>query len=151
MASALDVAAYLIMKSDVDSGDVMTNMKLQKLLYYAQGFSLVLLKNKLFEEPIQAWMHGPVVPTVYRQFKRYRNGVILKEGPGDIAALSDEQKELLDAVYDVYGQYSASKLRNLTHSEPTWQNHCSKLNEEIPTPEMAEFFKNLVEENGQEN
>ena len=60
--SCYDVAQYFLAKADEDAGDLMSNLKLQKLVYYAQGFALVLLEKPLFPERIEAWIHGPVVP-----------------------------------------------------------------------------------------
>ena len=74
MAKAFDVAEYLLSKADATEND-MTHMKLQKLLYYCQGFSLVLLGHPLFPEVIEAWLHGPVVPVVYQAFKHYGKAI----------------------------------------------------------------------------
>ena len=56
--TCLDVAEYFLSKSEVDAGDVITNLKLQKLVYYAQGFSLAINNRPLFNEQIRAWQHG---------------------------------------------------------------------------------------------
>ncbi len=68
---ALDVARYFLLKADPDEGELISNLRLQKLLYYAQGFHLALYDELLFAEAVVAWMHGPVVPEVYHEFKRY--------------------------------------------------------------------------------
>ncbi|MDB6118895.1 MAG: putative prophage protein, partial [Verrucomicrobiaceae bacterium] len=77
MPNALDVAKYFLSKADADeAGDVISNLKLQKLLYYAQGFHLALTGAPLFEEDIQAWVHGPVVREVWQAFNQYgANGI----------------------------------------------------------------------------
>ena len=64
MLSCYDVAQYFLAKSDEDAGDLMSNLKLQKLVYYAQGFALALFDKPLFSERIEAWIHGPVYPAV---------------------------------------------------------------------------------------
>ena len=69
MPSAVDVARYFLAQSDDDAGDIISNLKLQKLLYYAQGVTLALTGKPLFSDPIEAWQHGPVVPSVYRLYK----------------------------------------------------------------------------------
>ena len=61
MANCHDVAAYILAKQDDDSGDLISNLKLQKLAYYAQGFCLAMHGRPLFPEAIKAWKHGPVV------------------------------------------------------------------------------------------
>lgn len=69
--TALHVAQYFISQSKISSPYAVTNLKLQKLLYYAQGFHLAVYGEPLFEEEIQAWAHGPVIPSVYNRLKRY--------------------------------------------------------------------------------
>jgi uncharacterized phage-associated protein len=145
MANVFDVAAYLLSKADIEEGDGMTHLKLQKLLYYCQGFSLVLLKEPLFENVIEAWAHGPVVPDVYYEFKRYGNGIIDSIGPGSASALSDNKRELIDEVYDVYGGYSASKLRNLTHNERPWIEAENRIDTTITQNTLRGFFPSLVD------
>jgi uncharacterized phage-associated protein len=68
---AIDVANYFLSKADPEAGDVISNLKLQKLLYYAQGFHLAIYGERLFIEQIKAWKHGPVVPDIYHHFKKH--------------------------------------------------------------------------------
>ena len=67
--SAQDVANWFLAKADYEAGDVITPLKLQKLLYYAQGWTLAILNKNLFEEDFQAWTHGPAIPSIYRKYK----------------------------------------------------------------------------------
>lgn len=122
MATAKDVAAYLLMMQDEDAGERITNLKLQKLCYYAQGFHLALFGRPLFEERIEAWEHGPVVPTLYHSYKIHGWAGIPIPEHLDTGALSPEERGLLDEVAEVYGQYSAWKLRDMTHAEPPWKD-----------------------------
>jgi uncharacterized phage-associated protein len=122
----------------------MTHLKLQKLLYYCQGFALVLLGRPLFENVIEAWKHGPVVPDVYHEFKEWGNGIITDLGPGNPFALSDEERELIDEVYEVYGEYSALRLRNQTHNEPPWQDAIDRSDPTITKQALLDFFPSLV-------
>ncbi len=69
MLSCYDVAQYFLAKADEDAGDLMSNLKLQKLMYYAQGFSLALCNKPLFPERIEAWIHGPVISALYHEYK----------------------------------------------------------------------------------
>ena len=140
MASAFDVAEYLLSKADTTEND-MTHMKLQKLLYYCQGFSLALLGRPLFPEVIEAWIHGPVVA-----FKHCGKTPIESSGLGSVDALSSEEKDLIDDVYSVYGGYSAAKLRNLTHSEAPWLDAEGRADNTITTEFMRTFFPTLLEE-----
>lgn len=120
MYQARDVACYFLSLADEEAGDQISNMKVQKLLYYAQGFSLAINGSALFSEPIQAWTHGPVVPEVYQMFKSYGSGAIGPVKGFDPQAIDEDTRGLLDEVYEVYGQYSAWKLRNMTHDEAPW-------------------------------
>lgn len=76
MLTCFDVADYFLAHCDEESGDIISNLKIQKLTYYAQGFSLVLLGKPLFNEKIEAWMHGPVVPELYRKYRDCGNGAL---------------------------------------------------------------------------
>lgn len=103
--------------SNEDTEDI-TNLKLQKLLYYAQGFYMEKYNTPLFNENIEAWTHGPVVPEVYHKYKNFGSKGIDK---------FEENKEIdkdtvyiLKEIYDIFGKFSAWGLRNITHSETPW-------------------------------
>jgi uncharacterized phage-associated protein len=97
----------------------MTNLRLQKLLYYAQGWHLGILGQPLFQERIEAWLHGPVVPVVYARYKRF-TWKPLPLPSSDPVIMNDDTKEVLREVWQVYGQYSASRLEDLAHQETPW-------------------------------
>lgn len=146
MANVNDVARYLITLNanncqEGESG--LTNLKLQKLAYYAQGFYGAIYDTPLFDEPIEAWTHGPVVPSLYHAYKQYGSSPI--DAPIDFQSsdLNDDEMGLLQEVYDIYGQFSAWRLRDMTHAESPWLNH-EKMAEEIPFEEMKEFFKTRI-------
>ena len=144
MTDAFGVAAYLLSKADIKEGDGMTHLKLQKLLYYCQGFALVLLGKPLFHNEIEAWDHGPVVVDVYHVFKKYGDEIIADLGPGNIYTLTDDEKTMINDVYEVYGGYSASRLRNLTHNESPWIGAENKIDKTITHEAMRDFFPSLV-------
>lgn len=140
MNTSLDVANYFLSKSDEEAGDVISNLKLQKLLYYAQGFHLAITGKSLFSERIEAWTHGPVVPSVYRHFKEHGAAGIPK--PELVPEFSEETQEVLDEVYSVMGQFSAWKLRNLTHTEPPWMDaYEAEASTPISNESLMEYFK----------
>lgn len=142
MLDCLDVARYFLAKSEPDTGDI-SNLKLQKLLYYAQGHYLALHDRPLFKNPIEAWPHGPVVAAVYHTYKEHGSQPI--PPPIDkILPISDHEiREALDIVYAEYGQFSAWKLRNMTHLEPPWQKAHSA-GECISLNAMARHFKSQL-------
>lgn len=139
MLTARKVADYFLSLVDEEAGDSLTNLKLQKLVYYAQGFSLAMHERQLFPEPIVAWEHGPVVPALYHDVKKHGSEPIPPPAEIDLSSYSPEERALLDEVYSVYGQFSASKLRRMTHEEPPWLN--TSVWQEIPIQEMSSFFK----------
>lgn len=146
MLTCFDVADYFLSRCDDESGDTISNLKLQKLVYYAQGFSLVLLGYPLFKEKIEAWMHGPVIPELYRKYKDFKNGALPMPESIDSDKYSEDEKDLLDEVWSVYGQFSAWKLRNMTHEEPPWKNNYSEGvgGLEIGEDDLIEFFKTRI-------
>jgi len=96
----------------------MDTWKLQKLVYYSQAWHLVWDGEPLFEEHIEAWANGPVVPALYRVHKG--DFKIHKWPGGKVKNLTDSQKSTIDAVWDYYGHRSGAWLRQLTHQEQPW-------------------------------
>ncbi len=141
MASATDVAKYLLALAFED-GDTVTNLKMQKLVYYAYAHVLVGLDRKLFSEPIQAWANGPVVWELYSQLKRYGRGAIgedfLGDGLGDelerlSAPFPSDVLEILNGVYEAYIGKSAFELVALTQNERSWQEARRGLSAQEPS------------------
>ena len=147
--TARDVAEYYLCCSvDVDSGDLISHLKLQKLVYYAQGIHLAARGKPLFDDEIVAWMHGPVVVELYHEFKHFGDGPIKQTEGYDIPNFDKGTKELLDEVYRVLGQYSAWKLREMTHGETPWINANRRCpGSVISQKDMAEYFKPFVRVN----
>ncbi|MDP8753907.1 Panacea domain-containing protein [Serratia marcescens] len=146
MLTCFDVAEYFLAHCDEESGDLISNLKLQKLSYYAQGFSLALLGRPLFNEKIEAWMHGPVVPDLYHHYKEHGNGALPVPDNFNTEKFSEDEMGLLDEVYKVYGQFSAWKLRNMSHEEAPWVKTYIEgaASQEIKPEIMSEFFKTLI-------
>ena len=140
MCTANQVADYLLSIQDEESGDI-SNMKLQKLLYYAQGAHLALYSKPLFSDTIEVWTHGPVVPSVYHRFKKHSGNVIPAPNKPDITRLKNKTKDLLQEIYNVYGQFSAWKLRNMTHVEPPVVSARDKI---VSNAAMKARFASLV-------
>lgn len=142
MLTVNHIANYFLKSTHSEFGDSISNLKLQKMVYYAQGFHLAMFDQPLFDEDIVAWEHGPVVESLYHTYKDYGAGEIPQPDFVNLKDFSEDQIELLDEVFEVYGQFSAWKLRNMTHSERPWLETRKK---EVIRPElMQEFFKTLV-------
>lgn len=123
-------------------------LKLQKLLYLAQGFSLALNDKLLFEADLEAWVHGPVVPEVYFKYKEYKfNPISLSY---EIPELDEETLEVLIYVKENYGKYDSKFLEEMTHNQEPWINAREGLDpdersEKIISKEIiTEYFINLL-------
>jgi uncharacterized phage-associated protein len=143
MATVHDVAAYILSKQGR-----MTAMKLQKLLYYSQAWSLVWDEKPLFKARIEAWANGPVVPEVYREHRGAFNvGKAWPKGHSD--ALTATERETVDAVLEFYGDKSSQWLSDLTHQEDPWRDARSgfapgqRCGREITHAAMAEYYGSL--------
>ncbi|MEU4242270.1 type II toxin-antitoxin system antitoxin SocA domain-containing protein [Actinoplanes sp. NPDC026619] len=94
-------------------------MKLEKLVYYCQGWHLARHGVPLFREDIQAWRRGPVVPALYRQHRQQNN--VSAWPDGDLTQLDSSQRDTVDWVTAEYGKFSAIELSHMTHSELPWR------------------------------
>lgn len=141
MASVHDVAAYILRKHGP-----MTAMKLEKLVYYAQAWSLVWDEEPLFPERIEAWANGPVVRELY---ERHRGVFKVLDWDGDPRTLSREQRATINAVLEFYGKKSSQELSDLTHRERPWVDARRGLEpgdrgfREIKHDAMAEYYSSL--------
>lgn len=138
--NALDIANKVIhnLTKNTDAGEVVSNLKLQKMLYYVQGFHLAYFAKPLFDEDIEAWMYGPVVPSVYDQYKA--NGNKGLESVGDVVQLSPEEESLFNEVLSVYGEFSAIGLMNMTHAEMPWKSTSVGMGNVIEKEKLRTFF-----------
>lgn len=141
MASVHDIAAYVLRKK----GE-MTAMKLQKLVYYCQAWSLVWDEEPLFEEEIQAWVNGPVIPALYKVHRGQFKVSSWEKGNPD--RLTGTQRETVDAVLSYYGDQTSQWLSDLTHREAPWMNARKGLapgdpsRRKISHAELAEYYVN---------
>ncbi|KJU85358.1 phage-associated protein [Candidatus Magnetobacterium bavaricum] len=113
--SVFDIASYILNKCGK-----MTAVKLQKLVYYCQAWSLVWDEEPLFHEKIEAWANGPVVRELYN--KHRGSFEVSPVSYGDTLCLSEKQKETVDSVLEYYGNKSSQWLSDLTHKEDPWKN-----------------------------
>jgi uncharacterized phage-associated protein len=143
MATAHDVASYILQKQGK-----MTTMKLQKLVYYTQAWSLVWDEKPLFKNRIEAWANGPVVPDLYNV---HRGKFAMSSWPkGDRDRLNKSERETVDAVLAYYGTKSSQWLSALTHQEAPWRDAREGVapgdfcDAEISQASMAEYYGGLV-------
>jgi len=148
--SALDVSKFFIWKAKSE-GRAITNKKLQKLLYYAQAWSMVFDNKPLFKEDIEAWIHGPAIKNVYDRYKIFGFNYI-DEDISDKEVNKLSSNKLLDSIWTTYGKYDAQYLEELTHSEEPWQLARQNLetnessNNVISLENMKIFYSKLLKE-----
>ncbi len=145
VVSVFDVSAYILKKL----GPV-TTMKLHKIVYYCQAWSLVWDEKPLFFENIEAWANGPVV----RELFAYHRGIfkISSVTVGNLDLLDADQKETIDAVIDYYGDKSSQWLIDLSHAEDPWKKArvgipmSERSSSVIAIDDMAEYYSSLQNE-----
>ena len=120
MIDIMDAARYLIYLSYSVQRRSLTSLKLQKLLYLAQGWSYVWDNQPLFLDEFEAWQYGPINAEVYNYFRKYGRDE-LPEHEGSDFYLDKDSRETLEAVWDKYCSYSAFELVDLTHRQEPWQ------------------------------
>lgn len=144
-SDAMTIAKWFIAWAQADEADL-SNLKLQKLLYYAQGHHLALYGEPLFDDEIYAWSHGPVVPAVWRAFREFGSSDVTID-PDDFEwdEVDPDTTEFLIDVWENYGGFGAWRLRTMTHSEPPWRDSFERdvLNIAIPKDALHRYFSRL--------
>lgn len=144
MINAKDVAEFFITKGIQDEEEAgISNLKLQKLLYYAKGFHQAIFDKALFSEKLWAWTHGPVVTGMYHEYKSYGSGSITELQFDPSSKFDEEQLELLNEIWSVFRQFSAWKLRDMSHNEKPWLDHEEDASM-IEDDELRSYFKTRV-------
>ena len=153
---AVEVAKYILNLINEDYGETISNLKLQKILYYIQGYFLAYFDKPLFEDKIVAWAYGPVVPSVYNEYKKYGNNslpvheITQEEYHMFINNLSKNELGLIQQVFETYIDYSAYNLVNMTHSETPWNSALidgKATGNEIDNDIIKFFFKSKISKN----
>ena len=140
MNNALTIAKWFINKAIEDSpksGEFMTPLKVQKLLYYSQGFNKIINKELLFKEKIMAWPYGPVVENVFTALKQFGSQGISTKFKIEEKIDSNIEK-VLNLVYEKLGQFSAYRLVELTHNETPWKTTAQS--KEIKVGLIEDYF-----------
>lgn len=151
METTLAVANYFIKKSMAD-GIPLTPMKLLKLVYIAHGWHLGIKGEPLINESVQAWKYGPVIKSIYDEFKKFGNSPISEtayelsdKGQVIIPMVSPDKEPFLDKIWDVYKNFDGLQLSSLTHKTGTpwdqiWNQDSNKRKFGVIIP------NNLIEE-----
>lgn len=141
------VSNYLLAESR-ERGELLTNLKLQKLLYYAQAWHLALEEHPIFQEDFKAWVHGPVLLSQYHRFKDHSWRPITEDidTPNNIAS---DLIDHLDEILDVFGSEPATALELMTHREEPWLEARGDLPPDEPSTAiirketMKEYYRSL--------
>lgn len=149
MLICFQVAEYLLTKFNPEEGDLVSNLKLQKLVYYAEGLHLALHDESLFPEPIEAWTHGPVVPELYRTYKDCGSNAIPFPECIDFFVFDAKSRQVMDEVYNVFGQFSAWKLALMVYNERPWME--TPRGQVISRQLMKEYFKSQLIDDEEES
>lgn len=141
MVDILDAARYLVFLSYGKRCYSLTPLKLQKLLYFAQGWSYVWDDKPLFSDDFVAWQYGPVNERVYEEFKKYGRSEIPEiEGRDNIS--DSDAKETLESIWIEYGKKSAYDLVELTHQQQPWSDAYGK-GIRITNNSIKQYFLNV--------
>lgn len=145
--SALKIAKWFIAWATAEEADL-SNLKLQKLLYYAQGHHVASRGEPLFTDGLRAWSHGPVVPAVYHQYKSFGSSDITlpDDDPFSWADIDPDTTQFLINVWETYGGYGAWRLRNMTHDESPWRRNFQPDGRDldIPIEDLQHHFAQLT-------
>lgn len=143
---ANNIANYLIFLASQENQekerDGITNLKLQKMLYFSQAYYLAMFDKPLFKEKIEAWEYGPVVREVYDNFKKNKSNpiTIIK----DESVIKEEDKEIIRRVWNIFGAYSASRLVEIVHSHTPWKDANISRDRIISNKMIKDYYSPLL-------
>lgn len=137
--SALNVAEYIIQRCN-DQGKLISNLKLQKILYFVQAEFLVAIGDVCFKDEIVAWDFGPVVPCVYHRYKVYGSASIPCLYDYDQYRISNADLQIMNGIIDECARLSASQLVDITHSQTPWQDAYRSFNKIITPESIRRYF-----------
>ena len=145
MRPALDVANYFIECSDFTK----TNLQVMKLTYISHGYMLALYGKPLIYDEVEAWTHGPVIPAIYRKFKKWGSRIIERTAQPKPEPFTGEERGLLDSVFETYGRYCGYYLSQITHHDgdritPWAQCYVKGRNIIIPDPISKKYYEILM-------
>lgn len=149
LTTANQIADYFIYVAN-ETGSYLSNLKLQKLVYYAQAWHLALHEVPLFDEDFEAWVHGPVIPSLYEKYRSFGWRPILTDVP--TPNFSESLQKFLQEVTEVYFSCDAFELEQMTHQEKPWLTARGELSKDAPSraiiskSSMRDYYKDRVQE-----
>lgn len=136
--NATEVAEYIIERCN-QKHESISNLKLQKILYFVQAQFIVKYGTPCFENIMQAWDHGPVVPAVYHEYRGYGNTNIPSYGDKRFHFEQDEQ-QTLDVTIDRASEYTASQLVEIARNQRPWMDAYEEADRIITSESIRKFF-----------
>ena len=131
---------------DAGEAEGITNLKLQKILYFVEAYFLSTLDRSLFLEEIHAWKFGPVIPDVYHIYKEHGASLIPAE-LGSSEGIEESDGKLIASVWEFFDKYSASRLVDMSHSHEPWIKAFKSYEDEgsavIPREHMIEYYSGM--------
>ncbi len=141
--TAKQVAEYFLALNNDMGDETLSNLKLQKMVYYAQGFYIAIHNKPLFQDKILAWDQGPAVQELYDEYNQ-NSEILTSFRPVDMNIYEQSTKELLNDVWEVYGQFAAWKLRDMVWGENPYRD--TPRGEAISCEKMKAYFRDLLAE-----
>jgi uncharacterized phage-associated protein len=154
MSYSASLIAYAFVKKGIEEDRPVTQMKLQKMVFFAQGVHLATHGDPLIDELFQAWKYGPVIPKIYHDYKYYGSLPILdtdmiftaSSEEKELATLSKKAIETIDYTWESLKKLGGIKLSNWTHKEgsPWKQTYIPGTNDEINNDLIKTYFENFL-------
>lgn len=143
MRDALDVAIHFV----ESSGFTKTNLQVLKLTYISHGHMLALYDEPLINDKIEAWTHGPVIPAIYHEFKKWKSGVI-GSVPYKPTPFTERESGMLSSIFAHYGKFCGYYLSQITHEDgepvtPWKQCYQDTKNVVIPDEITKAYYKKI--------
>lgn len=141
---ALEIAKRILNYQLLDYTLEISHLKLQKLLFYCQAYHLSILGKPLFEDEILAWDYGPVVSSVYKNYKKHDSSIISVKKKLDSERISATSIGVISTVMGAYSKFSAIELMGMTHSERPWQEAYASEDKIISQDSMKKYYKQFL-------
>lgn len=154
MPYSASLIAYVFVKKGIEEDNFVTQMKLQKMVYFAQGYYLAKYGVPLIQEEFEAWRYGPVIPSIYRTYKLYGSEPIFDAGLVDNLSTLEQQLlkletkaiEAINYTWEVTKNLSANNLSAWTHTEGSpWHNaYLPDLSSRINNNNIRDYFSEIL-------
>ncbi|MFF1527960.1 Panacea domain-containing protein [Cellulomonas sp. NPDC058312] len=141
MTTAMQIANWMFARAAASGVRNMSNMKLNKMLYFAQAHHLAATGTALFDDDVEAWDHGPVVYDVYSRFSRFKSDPIQMDDVPAAPELGEVAEDVLSQVWAIYADKTASQLRAMSHDDPPYVDHYTGTHRTVmPVKEIRDYY-----------